>query len=276
MLEDGSAGHYSVTSEELALACASHSSEPRQVALIRAWLDRIGCSEKDLVCGPHRPLGLDYAIPGAGDPPTPQYVSPTPLSSNCSGNHTALLTLARHHGWPTQDYQRPHHPVQERCRKVVSAWTETPERDIREGTDGCGIVSFRVPLERAALAYARLGASTDAAPTTVRQAMLQHPHLVAGQGRLCTGVMQAFPDRLLAKVGADGVYAASLPLQGIGIVLKVEDGHARAAMVAFMEVLAQLGLPATTAIRRFTRLPIHNTRDEEIGTLRVTGSLTFE
>jgi len=33
--------------EDLALACASHSSEPAQVALVREFLQRVGCSERD-------------------------------------------------------------------------------------------------------------------------------------------------------------------------------------------------------------------------------------
>jgi L-asparaginase II len=33
---------YAVTEEELALACASHSGEPDHVALVRAWLERLG------------------------------------------------------------------------------------------------------------------------------------------------------------------------------------------------------------------------------------------
>jgi len=56
LVEDGAAGRFGLTSEELALACASHSSEPGQVARVRELLGKIGCSERDLLCGPHPPL----------------------------------------------------------------------------------------------------------------------------------------------------------------------------------------------------------------------------
>src|SRR5438445_212888 len=56
LLEDGAAARFGLTSEELALACASHSSEPDQVAQVRELLGKIGCSERDLLCGPHPPL----------------------------------------------------------------------------------------------------------------------------------------------------------------------------------------------------------------------------
>ena len=64
----------------LAIACASHSSEPAQVQLVRDFLAKIGCSERDLLCGPHPPLSdkvaKDYETRG---------VRLTAVYSNCSG-----------------------------------------------------------------------------------------------------------------------------------------------------------------------------------------------
>src|SRR5216117_3247640 len=42
LVEDGAAARFGLTSEELALACASHSSEPDQVARVRELLGKIG------------------------------------------------------------------------------------------------------------------------------------------------------------------------------------------------------------------------------------------
>src|SRR5690242_1530657 len=56
LVQDGAVERFTLTRQDLALACASHSSEPAQVALVRDFLQRIGCSERDLMCGPHRPL----------------------------------------------------------------------------------------------------------------------------------------------------------------------------------------------------------------------------
>ena len=63
VVEDGAAAHFGVTEEELALICSSHNSEPRQVAIVRGLLERIGATEADLACGPHRPLAADYTLP---------------------------------------------------------------------------------------------------------------------------------------------------------------------------------------------------------------------
>jgi L-asparaginase II len=289
LVEDGAAERFDVTDPELALACASHNSEPAQVAPVRGFLARLGLAESDLACGPHRPLAVDLALePSVGRsggqavaqgvrrsarPP----VRPTRLASNCSGKHTAMLALALHHGWPTRGYHEAGHPVQRRCKQVVAHWTELPGSVIGEAVDGCGVVTFAVPVKALALAYARLGVSDGPAARRVVGAMMANPHLVAGRGRPCTALMRAYPDRVLAKVGAEGVYGAALPEQGLGIGLKVEDGHPWAAVVALWAMLEQLGLdpPPRLTEPLFAEIPIRNTRGETTGSLRAAGKLAF-
>jgi L-asparaginase II len=142
--------------------------------------------------------------------------------------------------------------------------------------DGCGVVTFQVPLERMAAAFARLGTDQDAAAARVRGAMLAHPDLVAGRYRLCTEVMRAYAGEIVAKVGADGVYGAALPRRGLGLAIKVEDGDARANMAALVAVLEQLGFARRPALARFARFPLPNTRDEIVGAVEVAGAITFE
>src|SRR5437867_5616167 len=151
LVTDGVVEHFKISTAELALCCASHSSEPGQVALVRDLLAKIGCSERDLLCGAHSPLServaQDYATRG---------VRLTAVYSNCSGKHAGMLALARHHGWPTEFYTRLEPPVQQRCLEEASRWTEVPKGEIRTAVDGCGVVCFGLPLRNMALAYARL------------------------------------------------------------------------------------------------------------------------
>ena len=55
--------------------------------------------------------------------------------------------------------------------------------------------------------------------------MSAHPWHVAGTGRDATRFMEAVPG-LVAKDGADGVYAAGLP-DGGAVALKIVDGSSR-------------------------------------------------
>jgi L-asparaginase II len=270
LVEDGAARRFELTDEELALCCASHSSEPGQVDRVRAFLARVGCTESDLRCGPHPPLS---------EPVAREYerrgVTLTAVFSNCSGKHTGMLALARHHGWPTEGYQALDHPVQQRCLRAVGRWTDVPEDRIGTAVDGCGVVCFALPLRAMALAYARLGGAAGAPDTGAARhivaAMLGHPELIAGAGRPCTDMMRAHPGRVITKVGAEGVYSAVLMKEGLGVTLKIEDGHGPAAALAMASVLDQLGLrPQPESL---ARRAVHNTRGEPVGELRVFGTL---
>jgi len=283
LVADGVVERFGLTRQDLALACASHSSEPAQVALVREFLQRAQCSERDLMCGPHRPLSdavaKDYETRG---------VRLTAVYSNCSGKHTGMLALAKHHGWPTEFYARVEHPVQQRCLKSVSEYTDVPVPDIGVAVDGCGVACFALPLRNMALAYARLGNSkvemrnAKSEPSDqlrishsafrIVEAMLHHPELVAGEGRPCTEMMRAHPGRVVAKVGAEGVYSASLIREGLGVTLKVEDGHSLASALAIASVLAELGLKPQPA--SLLKRPITNSRGETVGEMRVNGGLS--
>ena len=259
LVEDGAAEGFGLSRQDLALACASHSSEPAQVALVREFLQRAQCSERDLMCGPHRPLSdavaKDYETRG---------VRLTAIYSNCSGKHTGMLALAKHHGWPTEFYARGDHPVQQRCLKSVSDYTDVAAKEIGVAVDGCGVSCFALPLRNMALAYTRI-------PAAILEAMVLHPELVAGEGTPCTEMMRAHPGRVVAKVGAEGVYSAALIRESLGVTLKVEDGHSVAASLAIAAVLVALGLkPQPTWL--LTK-PITNSRGETVGEMRVNGSL---
>lgn len=281
LVADGVVDRFDVTNEELALCCASHSSEPAQVARVRDLLGKIGCGERDLLCGSHPPLSdsvaRDYETRG---------VRLTAIHSNCSGKHAGMLALARHHGWPTEFYTRLEHPVQRRCLEEVSRWTGVPAPEIRTAIDGCGVVCYGLPLRNMALAYARLTSadsglrSADSKgegrirnpQSAIVEAMLRHPELVAGEGRPCTELMRAYPGRVITKVGAEGVYCAVLTKERVGVALKVADGHGIAAALAIAAVLEELGLrprPTSLAAR-----PNVNTRGETVGELRVNGGLS--
>lgn len=268
LVADGVVPAFRITTEELALACASHSSEPGQVALVRAFLERVGCRESDLLCGPHVPLSdavaQNYKARG---------ITLTAVYSNCSGKHTGMLALAKHHHWPIAGYTAAGHEVQRRCLTEISTWTGVETQRIGTAIDGCGVLCFALPLRAMALAYARLATGADGpASGAILEAMVSHPELIAGEGRPCTELMRAYPGRVVAKMGAEGVYSALLIEEGIGIALKIADGYTTAAALALGAILAELGLgapPPALAAR-----PINNSRGLVVGDMRVSGGLS--
>lgn len=98
----------------------------------------------------------------------------------------------------------------------------------------------------------------------ISSAIASHPFMVAGNGRLCTEIMQLTGRRVMVKSGADGVYVAALPEKNLGLALKIDDGSGEASQVALLSVLTHLGAlhaDETEALADRCRMPISNTRD---------------
>jgi L-asparaginase II len=255
LLESGAADAYGLGPSEIALACASHSGEPRHVSLVRAWLDRLGLTEADLECGVHAVTGV---------------AGPTPVHNNCSGKHAGFLTVACHLGLPTRGYIAPDHPVQRRVLTRVAEMAGARLEGAPRGVDGCGIPVFGMKLSELARAFARF--ATDPACARIRAAMAAEPFLVAGSARFTTRVIEATRGRVLIKEGAEGVYAGAVPERGIGIAVKAEDGAGRAAAVAVGEALRRLGAlddGAAAALGDALEPALKNHAGREVGRLRV-------
>ena len=277
LVEDGVLTHFKLGADALALACASHSSEPRHLELTDRMLEAIGCTEADLACGPHPPLNPEVA-----QRVNREGIHLTARWSNCSGKHAGMLALARHHGWETRGYERAGHPVQERILDEVLRWTGLDRERLVQAVDGCTTVCFGLSVAAMARSYAALASGETAGLRQVREAMLAHPELVAGEGRFCTEIMRAMPGVVIAKVGAEGIHCAALPGVGVGIALKVEDGDMRASPPALLFVLDQLteqvaDMPrdGTDTLREWRRAPLLSTRQVPVGETHATGSLQF-
>jgi L-asparaginase II len=85
-------------------------------------------------------------------------------------------------------------------------------------------------------------------------------------------MMRAHPNRVITKIGADGVYSALLVQEGLGVSLKVEDGHGPASILAIASILEELGLRPMPRV--LLDKPMTNSRGETVGALRIHGGLT--
>jgi L-asparaginase II len=270
LIESGAADAFATSAMELALACASHGGEPDHVALVEAWLARLGLGEADLACGPHPPLHAPSAaaLVRAG-------TAPRRTHNNCSGKHAGMLAAARRLGAATRGYELLAHPVQRHCAAAIAALAGL-DRLPEPGIDGCCLPNHPLPLRGLARAAAQLADPSAQEPvrrealTRIGTAMRAHPHQVAGTGRCCTVLMEALP-QVIAKTGAEGAYLAALPERGLGIALKAEDGATRAAETALLAVLAHLRAlpePVPKALARFHTPRVRNTMGAVVGHVR--------
>jgi len=267
--ESGAADRFGLTGKEMAVICASHNGEPEHTATVLSILTKIGKTAGDLQCGAHEP----YHKPTA-DRMKAFGLSPTHLHNNCSGKHAGMLAVAVAQGWAADGYVNAEHPVQKLMLETFAQMSGWPTDRIILGTDGCGVPVFGLPLAHLAAAYARLGSPDALEPKrgkTCRRivdVIRSHPRMIAGRDRFDTQLIEATRGRIIGKMGAEGIFALTVPETGLGIALKIEDGAMRAVYPAIVEALRQLDLIAPAELARlesFHRPFVMNRRGEIVG-----------
>ncbi len=216
--------------EELAIAWASHRGERMHLDAVSRLLARSGTAPEALTC--------PTAIPEADTvwPPTTPNEPPSRLRFNCSGKHALFALTGQAMGLSGEALIDPDGPLQQAVLEAVAdaigplhGW----------GVDGCGAPAVRSSLRGLASGYRQLAAGGRWA--RARDAGFAHPLLVGGTGRLESALLA---HRVVAKVGAEGVYAAGWTDEHgehHGIAVKGTDGAVRGAAVAMFAVLVARG-----------------------------------
>ena len=265
-LSAGIAARYELGAEHIAIMAASHNGEPRHVELVRDLLHRTGIEESALQCGAHWPYDEPAATAARH-----QLDQPLAVFNNCSGKHAGMLAAARALEAPLDTYLDPAHPVQQRIRGVVEAFTGCPPANIHYGIDGCSAPNAAVPLAAMARSFAALLTSTQETPRTVVGAMTQHPFLIGGTDRFDTRLMEVTGGRLLAKGGAAGAHCTGDRRSGRGLAVKLDSGDGTWTAVAVMAALERLGWldkAEREALSSFARPTLRNHKRLAVGTVR--------
>jgi L-asparaginase II len=231
----------------LALATASHSGFPQHLEVVRRTLSAAGLPDEALGCPAMLPLDL-----GAAHRLIREGGQASPLTMNCSGKHAAMLATCVANGWPIEGYLSADHPVQQAVTATLVRLAGEPVAHV--AVDGCGAPQHALTLTGLARAFAELATGNGSSRRTA-EAMRAHPDLVGGEGREVTRLLTGIPG-LVAKDGAEGVFAAALP-DGAAAAVKVADGANRAAVPALVGALRALGVQAPVL--------------EELGTVPVLG-----
>lgn len=238
MVESGVADRFGLNSEQLALACASHSAATIHTDRVQAWMRDLELSDDAFRCGPNWPM--DNAAHNAM---IKSNETPCRYHNECSGKHCGFLTMTKANGWGP-DYIDIDHPLQVMIKRTFEEVTggDSPNW----GIDGCSAPNFATSLlgmGRAMAKYACAGDDTrGAAMVRLREAMMAHPELVANDDRACTQLMRAAGGKGAFKTGAEGFFVAILPELRMGIALKIMDGAQRARDCAIAAILCKLGV----------------------------------
>jgi len=238
----------------LAIACASHAGTPAHAreAFRLLWGAEV------------EPEQLQCPIPVDGS---------SALEHNCSGKHAAFLATCKRLGWSSESYLQSEHPLQQEVLKRVAELLALPPAELLVARDDCGAPTLQLQLAQMALLYAHLGSGDQPDLERLLRAMLNHPELVAGEGRFDTELMRQGHGQVLSKGGAEGIQCLSRVGEGMGVAIKVEDGSARAKHAVALQLLEQLDwlTPITLdVLRRQFLAPAPHLRLEVVGELRST------
>ena len=190
------------------------------------------------------------------------------LTMNCSGKHAAMLATCVANGWPVEGYLSPGHPVQQAIIAGIERLAGEPVLHV--AVDGCGAPQHALSLPGLARAFAALASATAGPERQVADAMRAHPFLVGGTGRDVTQLLQGVPG-LVAKDGAEGVYAAALA-DGSAVALKIDDGAGRARTPVLVAALRLLGATAPVLAELATAAVFGG--DAVVGEVRVSEALS--
>lgn len=269
ILETGAAERFDYDDADVALMCASHSSEPRHVERARAMLEKTGEKEGVLTCGGHPAQN-----PAVNRAWIKEDYIPTALCNNCSGKHAGMVAGALSLGASAHDYYLPGHAMQQRVYRAVEDLSGLGEKGVHWTVDGCNLPTPAMPLPNFALMFARLANAADLSDDSTMEAVNQRTQhlarihksmsryhgLVAGEGRFDTALMAAYGGQIVGKIGADACYGVAVraptdasmtgACQGaIGIAVKVEDGNLDVLYAAVMEILERLKV-GTSEVRQ--------------------------
>lgn len=277
LIESGAADAYGFGNRELAFACASHSGEDAHVAMAASMLSKAGRDDSVLECGAHWSSEQAVLIHQART-----IEAPTALHNNCSGKHSGFVCTCVHTGMNLKGYVDYDHPLQAEIRGTMETLTGAIIGHQNCGTDGCSIPTYAVPLKGLAHGFAKmatgntLSAERAKASRRLMDACMAEPFYVAGTNRACTRLMEVAPGKIFAKTGAEGVFVAALPDQGIAMAVKCEDGTTRAAEAMIFALIARYfekGGEVHAKLMAMANKPMKNWNGIHVGDVRVTDAL---
>jgi L-asparaginase len=251
-VSSGAADRHGAGERGLAIACASHAGTTTQAREAFRLLWGAQLDVGDLQC----------PRPGEGQ---------SPLRHNCSGKHAAFLAACRQLHWPLESYLQVDHPLQQEVFKRVGELLALPSAELVAARDDCGAPTLQLQLAQMALLFAHLGGGSQPDLERLSRSMLAHPELVAGEGCFDTELMRLGHGQVVSKGGAEGIQCLSRVGEGLGVAIKVEDGHGRAKRAAALHVLKQLDWLTPMSVEELSErflVPAPHLKLEVVGELR--------
>jgi L-asparaginase II len=150
-----------------------------------------------------------------------QNLSQEKIYHTCFSKHMGILEGCVENNWELSQYHQLEHPYQKNLLRNLQELLES-KREIHWVTDGCLLPSPVLSLEEMATLFQKL--SSHPTLKLMAQKMMRDPLWVGGVGRSDTKIMQLNKNQVVAKEGADGLFAMHILDKNISIVVKIGAG----------------------------------------------------
>ncbi|HCB10571.1 MAG TPA: hypothetical protein DEO94_00100 [Cyanobacteria bacterium UBA11991] len=222
---------FDLTSEEIAICCASHAGEKVHTEIVKGLLKKFDLDERDLKCGAHEPISKtaqnELLLNGQ---------KATAVHNNCSGKHTMMLGLCKLKGWNLENYDELTHPLQQAIKNKIYELCEL-KKSYPITKDGCGVPICSMPLENMVKGYLNLFCNPKY--SKIKDAFLNNPYIIGGENRTDTKIIENSKN-LVAKVGAGGLIIVVNVETEEGFALKICDANMEAREFVAIDLINNL------------------------------------
>jgi L-asparaginase len=206
----------------LALACASHTSQPAQIEILKNFAEHFKIDISCLQCG--------------FDPKYPD----SRLHHNCAGKHLLVVSACMHAGLAVNSYLDFNHPIQIAIHnELIRLLRQDPKTSIYRGVDGCGLPTYYLSIKQMAEIF--LALIQDPSYQPLINAMINYPELVGGPEQIDSLIMKSSPGNFLAKGGAESLMMIANLNKKEVLIIKIVDGSNRAKAFISSNLLKDLG-----------------------------------
>jgi len=233
MIDYGLDEKYNLTSEEIALCCASHAGEKCHTDIAERLLEKFGLKYEWLKCGIHKPLSKTRQSEMDRNGEEVTY-----FHNNCVGKHLLFLALCKENGWDIETYDKIENPLQQKVKQKIYELCEITDKTYPLTKDGCGVPILSMPLKNMLKGFVNLFCNTKY--ERIKNAYLENPYIIGGENRLDTEIIQN-SENLIAKVGAGGLCIVVNPQKQDALIVKINDCNMDTRRLVVFEALNKLG-----------------------------------
>jgi len=261
-VSSGAINKFHLNSNQIALACSSHSGETIHIKEIVKWVKKLGIPIYKLQCGIHNPLNLNSSnkllLSGK---------KPNQLYNNCSGKHLGMLSGSIANNYNISDYLQFNHPYQLKIRKILELYCQKKILKKNFAIDGCGAPQYAFSLNDLSEALINLVKSYQRLFNNASEVQLlmnsvfSNPNMIGGSLKFDSYLIKTCNKKLFCKYGAEGVFLfAHLTKKIIGII-KIKDGNERALPSVVCTLLKKLNITSPEENKKllfWIKTPIEN------------------